>query len=146
MTNFTKGTLLSRESEPFIILIMHKYSHIHTHITFLHFFFSKICSWINKVVITVFSCWMYEFTNAFTRARCDTRSIVLSGVLQIWIQFSFFLISCHTKVKEPCLPYHLFMARERIVGFVSFPMVLMLNERPKALSRIWTQCVHFQWQ
>ena len=43
-------------------------------------------------------------------------------------EFSF------TKAEEPSLPYYLPIAGGRIIGFIPFPMVLVLD-----LSRIWTR-------
>ena len=55
----------------------------------------------------------------------------ISGVKQVLIQSSFSQTGCHTKIKEPSLPYHLPMAGGRIVGCLSFPRLLaqckMLN-------------------
>ena len=41
-----------------------------------------------------------------------------------------------TKVKEPCLPCDLFIAGGGIIGFMTFPRVLMLCEMQTALFRI----------
>ena len=43
-------------------------------------------------------------------------------------KFSFFHTGCHSKVKEPCLPFYLLFAGGRIVGVIPFPKVLALCE------------------
>ena len=42
---------------------------------------------------------------------------------------------CHTKIKEPSLPYYLLIGEGRIVGCISFFRVLALCEMQTALSR-----------
>ena len=39
-------------------------------------------------------------------------------------EFSFSQIGCHTRVKEPSMPYYLFISEERIVGFILSPKLL----------------------
>ena len=43
-------------------------------------------------------------------------------------EFSFSKASCHSKVKEPSLPYYLLIEGRRIVRFIPFPRVLELWE------------------
>ena len=52
------------------------------------------------------------------------------------LEFSFSKTGCHTKVKEPSLPYYLFIAERRIARCILFPSVLALCEMQTALSRI----------
>ena len=53
-------------------------------------------------------------------------------------EFSFSETSCLTKAEEPSLPYYLPIARGRIIGFIPFPIVLVLCEMQSVSSRIWT--------
>ena len=53
-------------------------------------------------------------------------------------EFSF-NIGCHSKLKELSWPYHLPIARKRIVGFIPFSRVLALCEMQITSSRIWTR-------
>ena len=48
---------------------------------------------------------------------------------------SVFFTGCHTKVKEPSLPYYLPIAEGRIVGYIPFSRVSALCEMLTALSR-----------
>ena len=54
-------------------------------------------------------------------------------------EFSFSKTGCHTKVKDPCLPYYLPITGGRSVGFVPFSTVVALWEIQTALSKIWIQ-------
>ena len=38
-------------------------------------------------------------------------------------EFSIFCTRCHIKIKEPSLSDYIFIAGERIVGFILLPMV-----------------------
>ena len=50
-----------------------------------------------------------------------------------------FQTSCLTKAEEPSLPYYLPIAGGRIIGFISFPRVLVLCKMQSVSSRIWTR-------
>ena len=50
----------------------------------------------------------------------------------------FFSTSCHTKTKEPSLPYYLPISRVRIVVFILFSKALVLCKMQTASSMIWT--------
>ena len=54
-------------------------------------------------------------------------------------EFSFSLTSCLTKAEEPSLSYYLPIAGGRIIGFITFPRVLVLCEMLSVSSRIWTR-------
>ena len=54
------------------------------------------------------------------------------------LEFYFSKTDCHTKVKEPSLPYFLRKVRERIIRWITFARVLALCEMQIAYSRIWT--------
>ena len=54
-------------------------------------------------------------------------------------EYSLFKTSCHTKAEEPSLSYYLTIAGGRIIGFIPFPMVLVLCEMQSVSSRIWTR-------
>ena len=79
--------------------------------------------------------YIHIFTNASAQTGCNTGSFFLTGFNS---EFSFSYTSCHTKGKEPCLPYYLPIARGRIVGFIPFLKILSLCEMKTALFRIWT--------
>ena len=75
----------------------------------------------------------------FTNSPYEQDVIQCQFLRGVWIQFSFSLTGCCTKVKEPSLPYYLPIARGRIVGFIFFIRLLLLYKVQSALSRIWTQ-------
>ena len=79
------------------------------------------------------------FTNPSARAGYDTRSILKWSLTGLNSEFSFSLTSCLTKAEEPSLPYYLPVAGGRIIGFIPFPMVLVLCEMQSVSSRIWTR-------
>ena len=54
-------------------------------------------------------------------------------------EFSFSETSYLTKVEEPSLPYYLPIDGGRIIGFITFPRVLVLCEMQSVSSRIWTR-------
>ena len=68
-------------------------------------------------------------------AGCDTRSVFEGSLNRC--KFSFFLIGCHSMVKELCLPYNLLITGGTIIGYI--PKVFALYEMQKALFRIWTR-------
>ena len=78
------------------------------------------------------------FTNPSGRAGYDIISIFKLSLTGFNSEFSFSLTSCFTKAEEPSLPYYLPIAGGRIIGFISFPWVLVLCEMQSGLSRIWT--------
>ena len=47
--------------------------------------------------------------------------------------------SCLTKAEEPSLPFYLPIAGGRVIGFISFPRVLVRCEMQLVSSRIWTR-------
>ena len=73
------------------------------------------------------------------RAGYDKRSIFKRSLTGLNSEFSFSWTSCLTKAEEPCLSYSLPVAGGRIIGFISFPRVLVLCEIPSVSSRIWTR-------
>ena len=79
------------------------------------------------------------FTNPSARAGYDTRSIFKRSLTGLNSEFSFSKTSCLTKAEEPSLPYYLPIAGGRIIGFITFPRVLVLSEMQSILSRIWTR-------
>ena len=84
------------------------------------------------------SPWSY-LPNPSTRAGYDTRSILKRSLTGLNSEFSFSLTSCLTKPEEPSLPYYLPIAGGRIIGFIPFPIVLVLCKRQSVSSRIWTR-------
>ena len=79
------------------------------------------------------------FTNPSDRAGYDTGSIFKRSLTSLNSEFSFSYTRCLTKAEEPSLPYYLLIAGGRIIGFIPFPMVLVLCEMQSVLSRIWTR-------
>ena len=82
----------------------------------------------------------YAITNPSTQTGCDTRLVFKQRLTGLNSEFSFSKIGCHTKVKEPSLPYYLPIASGSIIGYIPFPWVLALLEIQTVSSRIWT-CV-----
>ena len=68
---------------------------------------------------------LYVSTNPSTHSRFDTRLIFKWSLTGLNIEFSFY-IGCHTKFKEPCLPYNLLIAGGKIVGCLPFSKVSVL--------------------
>ena len=54
-------------------------------------------------------------------------------------EFSFSQASCLIKAEEPSLSNYLPIAGGRIIGFISFPRVLVLCEMQTVSSKIWTR-------
>ena len=48
-------------------------------------------------------------------------------------------MSCLTKAEELSLPYNLPIAGGRIIGYITFPRVLVLCEMQSVSSRFWTR-------
>ena len=74
------------------------------------------------------------------RPRCRSywkRSLVKWSLTGLKAEFTFFYTSCHTKFKEPSLPYYLPKAAERIIRFIPFLRVLALYKMQSVSSRIW---------
>ena len=78
------------------------------------------------------------YQNPSPRTECETTSIFKLSLTGLNSEFSFSEASCHTKVKEPSLPYYLSIAGERIVGCILYVKVLVLCEMPIALCNILT--------
>ena len=93
------------------------------------------CCWLTLV------CWamLIIFTNLSTLAAYDTRSIFKRSLTGLNSELSFSQTSCHSKAKEPSLPYYLPIAGGRIIRFIPFPRVLVLCEMESVSSRIWTR-------
>ena len=91
------------------------------------------------IYIYLFVCVYTQifYTQAYTQTIYVYLPTPLHAVLN-W-KFSFSKYSYHTKVKEPSLPYCLFIAGGRIIGYMPFPRVLALCEMQTSLFRIWTQ-------
>ena len=81
----------------------------------------------------------YIFTNPSARTGYDTRTIFKQSLTGLNSEFSFSSTSSLTKAKELSLPYYLFIAGGRIIGFIPFPRVLVLCEMQSISSRIWTR-------
>ena len=81
--------------------------------------------------------WCYIFTNPFARAGCDTRSIFDA---EVGIQnFPSPNLVAILRLKSPVCPTIVPIAGGRIVGFIPFPIVLVISEMQTALSSIWTR-------
>ena len=79
------------------------------------------------------------FTNPSARAGYDTRSIFMRSLTGLNSEFSFAWTSCLTNAEEPSLPYYLSIAGGWVIGFISFPRVLVLCEMQSVRSTIWTR-------
>ena len=77
------------------------------------------------------------FTNPSARAGYDTRSVFKRSLTGLNSEFSFSETRCLTKAEETSLSYYLPIAGGRIIGFISFPRVLVLCEMQSVSSRIW---------
>ena len=99
----------------------------------LYIYFKYIWfSWVGFYGISI-------FTNSSARAGYDTRSVFKAEFNSLNSEFSFSLTSCLTTAEEPSLPYYLPIAGVIIIGFISFPRVLVQCEMQSVLSRIWTR-------
>ena len=76
------------------------------------------------------------FTNPSARAGYSTRSIFKQSLTGLNLEFSFTLSSCLTKTEETSLSYYLPLAGGRIIGFIPFPMVLVLCKMQSVSFRI----------
>ena len=65
--------------------------------------------------------YIYIFTNPFTRAGYDTRSIYKQSLTGMNSEFSFSWTSCLNKAEEPRLPYYLPIAGGRNNWIHPFP-------------------------
>ena len=92
------------------------------------------CYWPNSMVMMIMM--IYIFTNPSAWVGYDTRSIFKRILTGLSSEFSFSQTNCPTKAEEPSLPNYLPIAGERIIGFIHFPMVLVLCEMQSVLSRI----------
>ena len=66
------------------------------------------------------------FISSCTCIGCNTRSIFKQSLTGFNAEFSFSYTGCHTKIKEPSLPYYISIAGGRIIRFITFPRILML--------------------
>ena len=69
----------------------------------------------------------------------SARSIFKRSLTGLNSEFSFSYTSYLTKAEEPSQPYYLPIAGGRIIGFISFPRVLVLCEMQSVSSEIWTR-------
>ena len=112
----------------------------------------SICKLIKLIVVRL--TWRGENTHTHTHTQTHTHiyiamSFARENALRGYIvkrnltclnsEFSFSQSGCHTKVKDPCLPYYLLIVGGRIIGFIPFSKVLAFCEMQKASSRIWTR-------
>ena len=82
--------------------------------------------------------WQYVFVNPSALVECDPRSLFKRSITGFNKEFSFSLIGCATKAKEPSLPFYLPIAGERIIRFISFSRVSEHCKMQLVSSRIWT--------
>ena len=67
----------------------------------------------------------------------DTRSVCKAEFK--WFELrGFLLLGCNTKVEEPSLSYYWPIAGGRIMGYISFPRVLVICKMQVTLFGIWT--------
>ena len=86
-------------------------------------------------LLLAFSCTYLP--NPSAQAGCHTKFFKQS-LIGLNSEVSFSSIGCLTEAREHSLPYYLPIAGRRIIGFITFPRVLVLCEIQSALSRIWT--------
>ena len=79
------------------------------------------------------------FTQPLRSDRIWHKSIFKRSLTGLNSEFSFSKTSCLTKAEDPSLPYYLPIAGGRIIGFISFPRVLVLCEMQSVSSRVWTR-------
>ena len=82
--------------------------------------------WMGCVFWHINHCRLSIFTNPSTRAGYDTRLIFKGSLTGLNSEFSFSETSCLNKAEETGRPYYLPMAGMGIIGFISFPRVLVL--------------------
>ena len=80
----------------------------------------------------LFLIYVYIFTNPSARAGYDTRSIFKRS-------FPSPRLVASPRLKNLVCPTILPIAGGRIIGFIPFPMVLVLCEMQSVTSRIWTR-------
>ena len=89
--------------------------------------------------------------NLSTQAGCDTRSVFKGSFTGLNSEF-LFLSSCFAKVKEPNLPYNLFIAEGKIVGFIPFLWIFSAMQNANSFIQDLNSghCVHhaqlLKWQ
>ena len=96
--------------------------------------------YISHIHILVLFWWLcYIFTNPFSQAGYDTRSIFKRSSTGLNSKFSFSLTTNLNMAEEPSLPYYLSIAGGRIIVFIPFPGVLVLCEIQSVSTSIWTR-------
>ena len=111
-----------------INLVINFNAHTHTH-THSH----------KYIYIYIYIIYIYIFTNPSAWAGYDSRSIFKRSLTGLNSEFSFSSTSCFTKAEKPSLPYYLSIVGGRIIGFISFPRVLVLCDMQSVSSRIPTR-------
>ena len=76
---------------------------------------------LSLVLLFGFGCGVAIYVGFIHQGNSLSRSTTDLN-LEIW----FSKTSCHTKVKEDNVPYYLLIAGKRIVGFITFPRLLVL--------------------
>ena len=87
----------------------------------------------NKIWKENTSCQVHKYLNVWLIKRKEKTDLhdyifLKQHLKSLTSEFSFSKSSCHTKLKEPTLPYYLPIAGERIIRFILFPKVLVLWE------------------
>ena len=99
-----------------------------------------IIRWKKKIYIYIYT-HTHTLTPTLLYEQDVTHSQFSKLIYQVWVQFSFSQMSCHTKVKEPTLPDHFPIADGWIVGCIPFLWILALCEMKTALFRIWNHVI-----
>ena len=76
--------------------------------------------------------------NPSARVGCETRSILKRSLTGLNSEFSFSSTGYLTKPKDLRLPYYLPITGGRIIGFITYPRVLVLCEKQSVSSRVCT--------
>ena len=73
--------------------------------------------------------YIYIYTQTLHLSKMRHKVNFLSRSLAgLNLEFSFSSTGCHSKVKTPSLPNYFHIAKGRLIGFMSFPIVLTLCE------------------
>ena len=109
--------------------------------------FSDDYHWLQSTTFLVMwmfwitSIWLFIIFTQHLRSGRIWRKVNFfkAGFNRFELRVFLLLDCCLTKAEEPSLPYYLPIAGGRIIGFITFPRVLVLCEMQSVSSRIWTR-------
>ena len=76
------------------------------------------------------------YTRPLCSSRMQSKVIFKQSLTDLNLEVSFAKTRCHSKIKEPRLPYYLPITGRRIIGVIPFLRVLVLCEMQIASSNI----------